>query len=239
MNYIITKGGYGRLARYRNGPGAVVRTAHPGTFEVCQLASTQHVHNLLQYSVAPGIRYVKVDQQLPTWVRAVTPRGTAPFVQLVEFEDGDLMIVRLLRDWKEAEQSRVVQLKPRLWYLERSTLDVATPTILNRNLELVAQSLVNHFAVPLHQETTALCHALESVPETTIGDFQSFARFRFGLSSELALVVLIRLLFSRQLFLRLAAAPLGDATPVRWGAAGVGYFPPMRTTKRPYSKEGA
>jgi len=223
---ISTKGAFGRPARYRYGPMPVVRTAHPASLEFLQLPSTEHKHNLLQYFVCPTVRSVKVDQQLPTWLPAFVPKRAAPFTQVVEFLDGSMLIVRLRRAWDD-QPSVVSQLKPRIWYTERTTLDVALPATLNRNLELLCQAHITHYSVVLHEECAALTQALQAVASTTVGDLKSYARVRLGLAPEIVVVVLARLLLARKLSLQLASTALRDATVVRWGETGVGYTPPM------------
>lgn len=224
--FVETIGAFGRKARLRHGPMAVIRAANPASLAFVQLASTEHKHNVLQYSVTPGVRSVKADQQLPTWLSAFVPKKVLPFTQVIEFARGDLLIVRLRRDWQEREPV-VSQLRPKIWYVERSTLDVALPAILNRNLDRLGQAHITHHTLPLRNECDALVDALQSVKSTTLGDLKAYASARVGLSADLVTALVARFLFIGQLSIQLASHPLRDSTPITWGASGVGYMPPV------------
>jgi hypothetical protein len=223
---IPTKGAFGRPARYRHGPSAVLRTAHPASLEFLQLPSPEHKYNLLQYFFSGGVRAVRVDRQLPIWVTAFVPKRAAPFTQVVEFGSGDLLIVRLRRGWEESEPV-VANLRPHIWYVERTTLDVSLPVILNRNLELLTQAHVMHHDLALTAETAELARALRLASTTTFGDLKAYAAIRLGLDEHVTQVIIARLFLARQIGACLAAVPLRDETVIRWGVPGVGHIPPM------------
>ena len=223
---IDTKGGYGRQARYSDVTAPVLRLAHPLTFETVQVPSKVHKLNMLQYAVAPGVRSVKVGRFLPTWISAFVLKRATPTTQVIELNDGTQLIVRVGQAWDQDEPV-ATRLRPKIWYLERSTLHVSLPAVLNRNLDLLTQAHTTHHAVDLRRETGELSDALQRVPSTTVGDLKSYARLRLSLPPNLVDVILVRLLLDRKLSVHLVSAPYRDATAVCWGSSGVGYLPPM------------
>ncbi len=230
-----TKGAFGRQARYRHGPLPVIATAHPASMEYMQLASDAHKHNLLQYAFAPGVQAVLADRQLPPWVSAYLPRHAAHRAQVVELGGGARLIAHLHRakHADDDERVNVQQLHRHLWLIERTSQHVERTPLLNRNLELVGQTLKSHHDQDLSSYTAAIVQALRSGQRATVRQLTAYLQLRSGRrgveEEAMTRAAVCSLLLAHRLSINLAEAEFGDASRLVWGGIGTGQLPPMPT----------
>lgn len=227
MNIYPVKGAFGRQARFARGPLATLRATHPLTGDFVQMTSIEHKHCLLQYIFTPGVQSVCVDQQLPTWVANLLPRGTHALL-LATLADGSQVIVRLRRPRKGVlKLAPPRQVHQFLWIIERSTDHVEEPAVLNRNLETMCQLLVSHAGERLEVEATVVIQALRHVEVTSLRDLTTYAAIRAGVRATSMQVILARLLAAQLIGINLVDELFGDDTPIAWGALGTGFHAPV------------
>lgn len=223
-----TRGAFGRVKRFANGPGAVVRSAHPDTCDFLQLGSDTHKHNLLQYLFTPTVTTVTADRQNASWLTAFISKTDLRTAQLVTVAGGAQCIVRIRSD--AANRSLLpapVRLNQYLWLLDRTKESIQREAVLNRNLAIAGQLLKSHAHESLTFEMSVVIDALRGCGPVRFGELLVYSAMRAGMTRPVLKVVLSRLLLANQLCMDLYSAPWTDYTPMRWGTPGVGYTAPL------------